>query len=58
MSESCSGYLAVGFRFIISGVAAISPVAGHVTLLHSVCGSARIVVVADSKGIGAGQHSG
>jgi len=37
----------------------ISPALGHVTLLHSALGLARIeLVVADSKGIGAGQHFG
>jgi hypothetical protein len=39
---------ACGWRIVIS------PAAGHVTLLHSVLGLARIeLVVADSKGIGA-----
>jgi hypothetical protein len=37
----------------------ISPGTEHVTLLHSVLGLARIeLVIADSKGIGAGYHFG
>jgi len=43
------------FRKSRCGWRILSPAAGHVTLLHFVLGLARIeLVVADSKGIGAG----